>query len=274
MFRLSPVVKNLLIINVVIFLLSYFLFSRFGLDLVESMGLYYVGSDNFAPWQYFSYMFLHSYRTPGGGLYFGHIFGNMLGLIIFGTWLEELWGPKRFLQYYLIAGLGAGVLFTAVDFVEKRGMEADVENYFSSPNPAAFNALVVDHFDLFYADLQGLISAYEDAPSDPQLEAETSSVVRQLYERYTNIPMVGASGAIFGILLAVALLFPYRRVMLLFPPIPLRVRVLAILYGIYEIYGVLQRAPDDNVAHFAHLGGMLVGYIVLLAWGEARNRYY
>jgi membrane associated rhomboid family serine protease len=265
MFRLSPVVKNLLIINVAIFILSYLLYSQTGIDVNYYLALYYFASDNFEPWQFVTYMFLHAN--------FNHIFGNMIGLIIFGTWLEEIWGPKRFLQYYLITGIGAGILFMGVDYFEKAAMEEDVQVWLSEPNPDGFELLVGEHFSRGYNYESGFIEAYQENPNNEQYERQALAFVQDAYNQHLNIPMLGASGAVFGILLAVGLLFPERRIMLLIPPIPMRARILVILYGGYEIYSIMQRAPDDNVAHFAHLGGMLVGFILLKIWDEDRNRY-
>lgn len=274
MFRLTPVVKNLLIINVAIFFLSYLLLSQTGYNIIDTFGLYYFASDNFQPWQFVTYMFLHSFVGPGGQIYFGHIFGNMIGLLIFGPWLEEAWGSPRFLQYYLITGLGAGMLFMGVDYFEKSSMEDAVETFLVEPGPDEFEILISEHFEGYYDNLAGFIEQYTENPESPRLEEQAEVYASELYSLFLNIPMVGASGAIFGILFAAGLLFPQRRIMLLIPPIPLRARILVVLYGAYEIYAIMQRAPDDNVAHFAHLGGMLVGFVLLRIWDEDRNRYY
>ena len=265
MFRLTPVVKILLIINVVVFFLSYLLQGQTGIDINDYLALYYFESDNFRAWQFVTYMFLHAN--------FNHILGNMIGLIVFGTWLEDVWGPQRFLQYYIITGIGAGVLFMGVDYFEKSAMKQDVETYMMAPAPHDFDVLVSEHFERAYYNLSTFIETYKNNPDDNQLERQSKAYSQDLYVAFLNIPMLGASGAVFGILLAAGLLFPRRRIMLLIPPIPMRARILVILYGLYEIYSIMQRAPDDNVAHFAHLGGMLVGFILLKIWNEDRNRY-
>lgn len=267
MFRLTPVVKNLLLINIVVFVIPLLLDVYD--EVVNLFALYYIKSDNFRPWQFVTYMFLHAD--------FSHIFGNMIGLLIFGTWLEEVWGSKRFLQYYFITGVGAAVLFMAVEYVEMRSVQEDVESFMLNPDPNGFELLLSEHFEFLYyrnyESIQPLIRAYGEAPDSGDLERTAKLHVTQLYEAVLNIPMLGASGAVFGVLLAAGLLFPHRRIMLLIPPIPMRARILIFLYGAYEIYALVQRAPNDNVAHMAHLGGMLVGYVMLVMWGEARNRY-
>lgn len=268
MFRFTPVVKNLLIANVVIFILGYLLYSQTGLDVNRFLALHYFESPLFQPWQFVTYMFLHA------GI--NHIFGNMIGLIVFGTWLEDIWGPKRFFQYYIITGIGAGILFMGVDYIEKSSIKSDIEEWQADPNPTDFELLVVDHFQIYYqrdpvyAEIE---ERYYENPDNPQIERQAAAYLNNLYNRSLNVPMLGASGAIFGILLAAGLLFPYRRIMLLIPPIPMRARILVILYGAYTVYAAFQRSPDDSVAHIAHLGGMVVGYVLLKIWNEDQNRY-
>ncbi len=266
MFNLTPVVKNLLIVNVVIFFLGYLFYNQTGIHINSYLALYYFESDNFRPWQIVTYMFLHAD--------FRHIFGNMIGLMVFGAWLEEVWGSKRFFQYYIITGIGAGILFMGVDYFEKSAMVNDVESFLVNPEPREFDLLVNQHFGPYYGSLSDFIDKYYKNPENPQYERQATSYVRDLYTRMINIPMLGASGAVFGILLAAGLLFPYRKIMLLIPPIPMRARILVVLYGAYTIYAAFQRSPDDSVAHVAHLGGMVVGFILLKIWGEDRNRYH
>lgn len=267
MFKLTPIVKNLLIINVAIFLLGELVRSQTGVNFINQyLALYYFSSDNFEPWQFVTYMFLH--------FDFRHIFGNMIGLIVFGAWLEEVWDPKRFLMYYMITGVGAGILFMGVQYFEKSAMQDDVEAWLADPDPHDFDVLVSEHFLPYYNNNSGFIEQYIENPDNQRYEREARIFVQDALTRSINIPMVGASGAIFGILLAAGLLFPQRRIMLLIPPIPMRARILVILYGAYTVYAAFQRAPTDNVAHFAHLGGMVVGFILLKIWDEDSKRYY
>ena len=266
MFQLTPVVKNLLIVNVVVFLLGYLVYSQTGIYINNYLALYYFESDNFQPWQIVTYMFLHAD--------FRHIFGNMIGLLVFGPWLEQAWGPKRFFQYYIITGVGAGILFMGVDFFEKSAVLSDAKTVIEEPSPEQFDLLISQHFSGYYGSLSDFIDAYYERPENPQYERQAVSYVKELYTSTLNRPMVGASGAIFGILMAAGLLFPYRKIMLLIPPIPLRARILVIVYGAYTVYAAFQRSPDDSIAHVAHLGGMLVGFILLKIWDEDRNRYH
>lgn len=266
--RLTPVVKNLLIINIVLYLLTALAASNFGLDLLRLFGLYYIFSEYFKPFQFLTYMFMHSG--------FGHIFGNMFGLFIFGPLLESFWGPKKFLIFYLVTGIGAAVLFSAIDFIEMRPMEQDRDAYIEAPSPERFNAFVVEHAEDVYgnSELYDFIDKFSDNPASSSYINESKGIVMALYEREANIPLVGASGAIFGILMAFALLFPNTELFLLFFPFPIKAKYFVLFYGLYEVYALVERTPGDNVAHLAHLGGMLFAFILVKVWQKDRNNFY
>lgn len=223
-----PVVKNLIIINVLFFVASMLL----GQDqAVTWLAGTYPGSPFFQPWQIITHMFMH------GGL--GHLFFNMFALYMFGSQLERLWGPQRFLNYYIISGLGGFFLhefFIGLDFYQTYGT--------------------------FFPDRSQLVpSGMSDMQAVYILEATFGRVV-------------GASGAVFGILLAFGLLFPNTRLMLLFPPIPIKAKYFVMGYGLIELGLALDNGSGDNVAHFAHLGGMLFGYILLKRWQKERGTFY
>ena len=217
MFYLSPVARNLLIANVVIFILSNFLnqdyitrqFAFFNPILPGSPELL---NPNFKIWQPFTYMFMH------GGL--GHLLSNMFALLIFGSGIETFFGSKRFLIYYLITGIGASFIYTFVNIYDMIQFSPDSEPYW-------------------------ILAA---------------------------TPMVGASGAIFGILIAYAYLFPNNE-LIIFPfPIPIKAKYLVGFYGVYELYEGIQ-GTSMGVAHFAHVGGLLVGFILLRYFGFGKARY-
>ncbi|MBT6163463.1 rhomboid family intramembrane serine protease [Flavobacteriales bacterium] len=222
------VVKNLIIINVLFFVASMLM----GQDqAVTWLAGTYPGSPFFQPWQIITHMFMH------GGL--GHLFFNMFALYMFGSQLERLWGPKRFLNYYIISGLGGFFLhefFIGLDFYQTYG------TFFPSRSQLVPSGM---------SDMQAVYI----------LEATFGRVV-------------GASGAVFGILLAFGLLFPNTRLMLLFPPIPIKAKYFVMGYGLIELGLALDNGSGDNVAHFAHLGGMLFGYILLKRWQKERGTFY
>lgn len=199
MFNLTPVVKNLLMINTVIFLVQVILP---GLHVTEYMSLWNVRSDLFQPYQLFTYMFVHSPNS------FTHIFFNMLMLSFTGPILETFWGPKRFLLFYILTGVGAGVFNVAVDFF--------------------------------------------------------------FMQEATYGMMLGASGAIYGILMGFGMLFPNMEVQLLIPPIPVKAKYLVFLLG--GLTFLMDRS--GSVAHFAHLGGIVVAYIVIKIWRSQGGSYY
>ncbi len=253
--NLTPVVKNLLLLNIILALVQGF----FSIDLIDIGGLRYIHAETFRPYQFFTYMFIHAG--------FGHIFGNMLALFIFGPWLERTWGAQRFLVFYLVTGIGAGVLYSGINYFETRKVQKDAAYYMVDPNPEKFNQFIVNHWYL-NNDLERMIEQYAANPENPQLREESTYIVERIYEQKANIPMVGASGAVFGILMAFGMLFPNTTLMLLIPPIPIKAKYFVLLYGAYELYAVIQQSPGDNVAHYAHLGGMLFAFILIKVWSK------
>ena len=205
MFRLPQVTKNILIINLIVFILDYVMESRYGIEMIDYLGLHFVTSQDFQFWQPLTYMFMHAD--------FSHIFFNMFAVLMFGPALEDRWGSRRYLIYYLIAGLGAA-------FVQ--------EAYWA----ISFN----------------------------QMDAFSASVLSQI------AVTIGASGAVFGILLAFGWLFPEARMGLLFVPFMIPARIFVAIYAAFELFFGVTGFAFDNVAHFAHLGGMLFGWLLLLYW--------
>ncbi|MDT8402221.1 MAG: rhomboid family intramembrane serine protease [Bacteroidales bacterium] len=237
---IPPVVKNLILINVIMLLAMYTVGGVFGSDLNAMLGLYFPKSDHFRPYQIITHMFMH------GGL--GHLFFNMFALFMFGRVLESVWGPKRFFIYYFVSGLGAALTHETVIAVQ-------------------------------YAKLAGAIS-----PDQLQMVLERGSEIFRTGRNFTdpdmgqlnrllNIPTVGASGAVFGILLAFGMLFPNTQLMLLFPPIPIKAKWFVIGYGAIELYFAIAQ-PGSNIAHAAHLGGMIFGFILIKIWKKTTNTLY
>lgn len=267
--RLTPAVKTLLLVNIIIFAAGYLLDMSVMLNRLG--GLVYVGSANFRVHQIISYMFLHGD--------FWHLFGNMFALFIFGPFLEGQWGSQRFMTYYLITGLGAGILFGAVDYYETSRIERAIENYETNPNPNDFSKILVDNPELIVLPYNKkkvveFLNSYNQDPQNRQYQEHSVYTLTALLDNHSSIPMVGASGAIFGIIIAMALLFPNLEFMLIIPPIPVKMKYIAMVYGGFEIYQQMQNIPGDNVAHLAHIGGMLVGYILIRVWYGRNYRIY
>ena len=259
MFNLTPAAKNILIINGIIFLFT----SGY---VIEWFGLRYILSPEFKPYQFLTYMWIHA------GI--GHIFSNMFAVLVFGPILERVWGSRKFFIFYLITGVGAGVLYSGVNFIENFNLENKVMRYTSQPSPESFRKLILDESKEYYNQLYDFINSYSENPESSQYIDESISIARSILEGKSNIPMVGASGAVFGILLAFAMLFPNMELYMLFFPFPIKAKYLVLGYGIYEVWSELNRMTGDNVAHLAHLGGMLIGYIILRYWKNKNGTYY
>lgn len=242
-FNLLPdVIKNLLIINGLFFLATVVLGNNMGFDLIKTLGLYLPGSPHFAPYQIVTHLFMH------GG--FAHVFLNMFALWMFGYNLENAWGSKRFLIYYMVTGLGAALIHLGVNYWEAMELKNQLMN-------AGFTESMLH-------DL--ITSGRWDGAA---ISGVSQDVIQQYYYKY-NVPTVGASGAVFGVLLAFGMMWPNQYVYLYFA-IPIKVKYFVAGYAAIELYNGILNDPSSNIAHFAHLGGMLFGYILIRYW--RRNSY-
>lgn len=206
--RMPFVVRNLIVINAIVFIATLLA----GDFMYETFSLFYFTSPFFKPFQLISYMFMH------GG--FGHIFFNMFSLYMFGSVLENVWGSKRFFLFYMVTGIGAGLVNELVMFLQ-----------------------------IHWAEIPGVMEA-----------------------TINRIPTVGASGAIYGLLLAYGMLFPNNIISFIFPPVSLKAKWMVIIFGAVElVFGIT--GTQAGVAHFAHLGGMLFGLILILYWKKKKTLY-
>lgn len=229
------VTKNLIIINALIFLADTLLFRNGALD--NFLALHYFSSDYFMPHQIITCMFMH------GSL--SHLFFNMFAVFMFGRTLEMVWGPKKFFVYYMIAGIGASLLQLFVMYLRASYLEAAI--------PAEQLSEILSMIKTEGHDLLMNQKNY----TDPTIGALNLLI---------NGGMVGASGAVFGILVAFGLIFPNSELFIIPFPFPIKAKWFVIGYGIIELTLGIIDSPTDNVAHFAHLGGLLMGLIVLLYW--------
>ena len=235
---IPPVVKNLIIINAFMLFATYVLEMK-GIDLTRILGLHYVQSPEFRPYQLVTHMFMH------GGLM--HLVLNMFALWMFGRILESVWGPKRFFIFYFVTGLGAALFYSLVNYIEFQYIAAKM-------NPELVQTVIANGAEILnhgqnYTDLAGKLNLI------------------------LNVPTVGASGAVFGILLGFGMLFPNTELMLLFPPIPMKAKYFVIGYGAIELFSGIANS-GDNIAHFAHLGGMLFGFIMIKFWNKNTRNFY
>ena len=258
--NLPPVIKNLLIANIVVFLADQLVSRRMGLDLGNWLALHNFQSDYFNPAQMFTYMFMHGSLT--------HIFFNMFALVMFGRVLEQVWGGKRFLIYYLVTGIGAALCQNLVGYMTLADLHAEVTAFANTPDPELFTRLVRNHLDHPAQWVNDLITNYTNSPNNPALAQSAVQVAIRIFADAANVPTVGASGAVFGVLLAFGMMFPNVQLMLLFPPIPMKAKWFVLGYGALELLAIIVPAANDNVAHFAHLGGMLFGFLLIKYWNK------
>jgi membrane associated rhomboid family serine protease len=235
-FSFPPVVKNLLIINGVMFILTHII----SLNLFPTLAVYSFKSELFMPIQLLTHMFLHGS--------FAHLFFNMFALWMFGRVLEELWGSQRFFIYYFVCGLGAAILHLFVINLEIN---------------ALINNMDIEVAQLVINEGVGVLNAGKNY-IDPQM--------RDL-NLMLNTPTVGASGAVYGLLLAFGMLFPNSLIYVYFA-IPVKAKYFVMIFAALELYLGFMNKGGDNIAHFAHLGGMLFGFFLILYWKKNQfNRW-
>ena len=221
--ELPEVVKNLLILNGLFFLATVSL-NNLGIDLVKILGLHQFQSPDFRPHQLITHLFMHGNFT--------HLFFNMFALWMFGKILENVWGSKRFLIYYMITGIGAASIHLLISQYQIISISNQI--------PEMVNLAIEGRYN----------------PSIPISKKLTQLIIT---------PTVGASGAVFGLLLAFGMLFPNALLYLYFA-IPIKAKYFVIGYGLIELYAGISNNPADNVAHFAHLGGMIFGFFLIKYW--------
>jgi len=265
---LPLVIKNLFILNG-LFLLATFLFQNQGINLSDYLGLHFPGSEKFRPYQLVTYLFMHADIH--------HLVSNMISLWIFGAMLENYWGPKRFLVYYLLTGIGAAILhYTILYYHSFEPILAQLNAYPGYRSPAQF----IEFFDtlpkLPFSDAMQVLSdnyntILKTNPNPTALMAASDEILVRYREDLLNIPLiVGASGSVFGVLLAYGMTFPNSYPLLFFP---IKAKWIVILYGASELYAELHSTQGDNVAHWGHLGGMLFGFILIRYWQRKSNRF-
>lgn len=264
---LPVVIKNLLIINGLVFLAQNTLVGPMQFFSFEDVfALHALQSDLFQPWQLVTHMFLHGD--------FGHILGNMLALWMFGAVLENVWGPKRFLIFYMVCGLGAAVLHLGILSFELMPLTNEYEQLLSlsKNNIPAFNEAIIRFANKHNFPLTSILNENNITLATPGLSGELMDLVKAYYDKSINTATVGASGAVFGILIAFVYLFPNTYIYIYFL-FPIKAKWLGLLYFSYELFFALKNSAGDNVARWAHVGGAIVGFILVYIWNKKmRNR--
>ena len=240
--NIPTVTKNLLIINVLFWIATLFMTDK--VDLSGMLGLHYPASKEFRLYQFVTYMFMHASM--------GHIFFNMFAVYMFGRIIESEWGSKRFFTYYMITGIGAGLINILVAYLRIKSIESGL-------------------------DAEAIAMVYRDGLDVMRQEKQyVDPLLRQL-NMMLNSTTVGASGAVFGILLAFGMMFPNMPLYIIPFPFPIKAKYLVTGYGVLELFAGIANFSFDNVAHFAHLGGMLFGIILVLYWRKkdrSNDRFY
>jgi len=237
--HLPEVVKNLLIINGLFFLATITL-DGMGFDMYQFFGLHQFQSSDFMPHQLVTHLFMHGNFT--------HLFFNMFALWMFGKVLENVWEGKKFLIYYMITGLGAAAIHLGVSQYEIMSLQTQISSN----------------------DLNTILSDGGNILANGQ--NYTNPIMGKL-NLLIHTPTVGASGAVFGVLLAFGMLFP-NALLYIYLAIPIKAKYFVILYGLLELYAGISNNPADNVAHFAHLGGMIFGFLLIKYWRKNSNTFY
>lgn len=248
--NIPAVTKNILILNVLFFFASIVMIQN-GFESLDILGGHYVGSPFFKPYQVITHFFMHAPND------IFHILFNMILLVMLGSHLERLWGPKRFFIFYIISALGSFLLFSGIGTYQIMELKQELINQGYDPSEL-YNHIAANHGREFIY--------FPDSP-------EISSTMIA-YQAKISSSMVGASGAIFGIMAAFAYLFPNTEFMLLFPPIPVKAKYFVGIYFIVEVYLGFQNRAGDNVAHFAHVGGAVAGFVMVYIWNRKRDRFY
>jgi membrane associated rhomboid family serine protease len=241
--NLPQVTKNLLILNALFYLATYVLEAK-GIDLQASLSMYSVYSPSFKPFQIVTHFFMH-------GSFF-HLLFNMFGLITFGSMLERVWGAKRFAIFYFACALGAAAIYNIIGSIHIYHVLQDL------------NMMSINKSELNQVMLEG-----NNIIEDYKYHEICNDYIDSIRSR-----VLGASGAIYGLLVGAAMLFPNTQMMLLFPPIPIKLKYLALALIVIALYSNFKDNPGDNVAHLAHLGGAAVGFIMIMIWKRNKTTFY
>ena len=257
--NITPVVKQLLIINSIFFIGSYFVPVSYDL-----FALYYPESNNFKIWQLITHMFMHA---PFPNL--SHIIFNMFGLYSFGSALEQLWGGKKFIFFYISCGLGAALLHTAVNYFEIHSLLSEIASLNLSTSEI-HQLLNVDYNSLFDGSGKMIAGEINTILERVQCNQEQFDAIREA-SNISKGTVVGASGALYGLLAAFAFMFPTAQLGLMFIPVPIKAKYFVpglLLVDLFlgfngqSIFG----AGSTGIAHFAHIGGAITGFIMMWYW--------
>ena len=268
---LPPIIKNLLIINGLFFLAQNTISGPTVTFSFENMfALHAWQSPLFKPWQLITHMFLHGD--------FGHILGNMFGLWMFGSVLENLWGSKRFLTFYLVCGLGAALihlLFLSWEFMPMVKDYAALAQAHAEGSTAQGDAIVnfIYRHNLRFDNTEELVAYLRAHPGSNELTSRLFDEITAFYRNNIDTATIGASGAVFGVLAAFVYLFPNTYLYIYFL-IPVKAKWIGLLYFGYELFEAIRNSAGDHVARWAHVGGAIVGLLIVITWNKTNKKTF
>lgn len=265
-FEILPlVIKNLLIINALIYLAQTTFEGAGGGWVTDTFALHAVQSSLFKPHQLITYQFMHGS--------FGHLFFNMFALWMFGSTLENYWGPKKFITFYLLCGIGAALAHLGVLYYESAGLLNELASFKANPTLNKYIGLYNEYNMGRFTETTQLLKAWQNNPSSYEYAQVAINYFSQVVDANISTPTVGASGAVFGILAAFGYTFPNSLIYLYFF-FPIKAKWFVIIYAAIELFSGIQNSAGDNVAHFAHLGGAVVGLLLVYMWNKTDRRNF
>lgn len=261
-----PVIKNIIIINAILFGITLLMPAWANL-IYTHLALFSLKSPLFEPQQIITHMFMHAN--------FAHIFFNMFGVFMFGRVLEQIWGSKKMLIFYTVSGLGAAAIHLAVNYFQMDRLMDLANSFYSTPDYGTFKT-IVDKFGTgeSLSDARRILQEWFYQPDSTAYINDAKTAIRDIVVTNLGIPTVGASGAVFGLLIAFAMMFPDVELMLIFLPIPIKAKYFVPFYALLELFFGVAQFRWDNVAHFAHLGGALFGFLLVKYWKRNQFRIY
>lgn len=257
MSRISDAIKHLIIINVIVFIAPQLL----QLDFTNILALHFPKNEHFGFWQYVTHMFVHGS--------FPHILFNMYGLWAFGTPLERMWGRNKFIFFYFSAGIGAAFIYTLVNYYQFNSIYNDfISIGISEDKIIQLLKISTNNYDYFLQSAEKILSE-----SMTQTKAADIGNIIEINSLY-NTPAVGASGAVYGVLVAFGLYFKDAKLALIFFPVPIAAKYFIPVMILGDLFFGMTKYSIGNIAHFAHIGGALIGFIIAWYWKKNQFKVY
>ncbi len=265
-FEILPIViKNLLIINVLFFLAQKTVGAGGVFNMLDLLALHHVQSPLFQPWQLVTHLFLHGD--------FWHLLGNMFALWMFGAILENVWGPKRFITFYFLCGIGAALIHLTFLWYDYHGLLNDFLSLKFSPTPEKIAAFYNNYGLSQDAAADMMVKNYLANPVNTGNVEQIVNYISDVTYRVISYPTLGASGAVFGVLAAFVYLFPNTYIYLYFL-LPIKAKWMGLAYFGIELFSAIQNSAGDNVARWAHIGGGLVGFLLVITWNKKNRKIF